>query len=198
MGANMYTQQEAFARMAQSPSETPSGSSKASGNTASTTAKTASKEPVREVVTRFGAVTIDAKKSIGFPKGILGMPDKTEFCLADFPLEAMPHFKLLQSTQDDELAFVTLPINIENPFVQSADIQEGCNTLGITADNLALLLVVSVHRRVDGVNLSVNARAPIFIDSVKRTAEQYVLPNSAYEIRQMLAGAKPEPAGKSH
>lgn len=141
---------------------------------------------VEDITTRFGKVTINRANSMFLPKGILGMPDKCHFCLTDFPLTKLQQFRLLQSATDDELAFVVLPVELKNEYVDEKDIEDACRTLALTKKDLGLLLIVSVHRRVNSVNLSVNVRAPLFIDTVKKTAVQYVLPNNKYEIRHML------------
>ena len=51
---------------------------------------------------------------------------------------------------------------------------------------VALLLVVTVHRQSNGVKLSVNARAPIFISTLRRVATQYVFHNNKYEIQHLV------------
>ena len=48
--------------------------------------------------------------------------------------------------------------------------------------------MVSVHRSPEKVTLSVNARAPIFIDTVRRSAVQYVFPGEQYQVRHAISG----------
>jgi flagellar assembly factor FliW len=138
--------------------------------------------------TRFGKIKVNRDAPIQFTKGLLGMPDKNEFCLVDFPVGKFEQFKLLQSLEDDNLSFITLPIDLDNPIIERADIEEGCRDLGIPTDELALLLIVSVHRDVNQVRLSANARAPLFMHANKRYAEQYVLRNNKYVVRHMISG----------
>jgi flagellar assembly factor FliW len=153
-------------------------------------AETIQQQPaLREVSTRFGKVTVNKEKAVHFAKGFVGMPDKQYFCMVDFPVTKLPRFKLMQCLTDDELAFMVLPIELTNEFIESEDIAEACKTLSIDEGNLGMALVVTIHRRVNAVSLSVNARAPIFIDTAKLTAAQYVLPNNKYEIRQMISSA---------
>jgi flagellar assembly factor FliW len=92
----------------------------------------------------------------------------------------------LQSLEDDNLSFIALPIDIDNKIIDRNDLEEGCSDLGFAEKDLALLLIVSVHRDVDQVRLSANARAPIFMDSKSRKAEQYVLRNNKYVVRHMI------------
>ncbi|MBI1275719.1 hypothetical protein GC177_07080 [bacterium] len=143
----------------------------------------------REVNTRFGKVTVNKDRAVFFPKGFVGMPDKQYFCMVDFPLTKLPRFKLVQCMTDDDLAFMVLPVELTNEFIEKEDIIEACKTLDIAQADAAVVLVVTIHRRVNSVSLSVNTRAPIFIDTAKLTAAQYVLPNNIYEIRQMISSA---------
>ncbi len=140
-----------------------------------------------EVVdTRFGKVTVYRKNPVVFPNGLLGMPDKFEFCLTKFPSEKLARFKLLQSLDDLELSFITLPVEMDNAIIDKADIQTACKDLEIKADDLSMLLIVTVHRTSNAVRLSVNARAPIFINTPRRIATQYVFHNNKYQIQHMI------------
>ena len=140
-----------------------------------------------EVVdTRFGKVKIYRTNPIVFPNGMLGMPDKFEYCLTQFPSEKLAKFKLLQSLDEKELSFITLPADVDNNIVERKDIETGCRDLELNIETLTLLFVVTVHRAGSQVRLSVNARAPIFIDTPRRIASQYVFHNSKYDIQHMI------------
>ena len=136
--------------------------------------------------TRFGKVTIFRKNPIVFPNGLLGMPDKFEYCLTKFPSEKLARFKLLQSLEDNELSFITLPVDLENPIIDKSDVMTACKDLEISSEELTMLLVVTVHRTPSAVRLSVNARAPIFINTPRRVATQYVFHNNKYQIQHMI------------
>ena len=45
---------------------------------------------------------------------------------------------------------------------------------------------IHVRRDEDGAHVSVNMRAPLFVDMRRRTGRQYVLPNNKYSIRHAL------------
>ncbi len=150
------------------------------------TQQPAAKQESREIETRFGKVSINTAKAIHFAKGILGMPEKTRFCLTEFPIKRLPKFKLLQCADDDELAFVTLPIDLTNEFIKDEDLRDACRQQEMSPTQVAMLLIVSVHRRMDKVNLSVNARAPLLIDTKTMTAVQHVLSSNDYAIRQPI------------
>lgn len=139
-----------------------------------------------EMETRFGRVTVYPKQPIIFPNGMLGLPDKMQFCLTAFPSEKMGRFKLLQSLEDTNLSFITLPVDVQNPIVERPDMEIAARDLEIPLEHLAALFIVSVHREEGVVKLSANARAPILMHALKRTATQYVFHNAKYQIRQTL------------
>lgn len=143
--------------------------------------------PESEVVeTRFGKVNVYRRQPIIFPTGMLGLPDKMQFCLTNFPSEKMARFKLLQSLEDNALSFITLPVELDNPLVAREDIEQAAKDLDIPTAQLAVLLIVSVHRESGVVKLSVNARAPILLHAVRRLATQHVFASTKYQIRQPL------------
>ncbi len=143
--------------------------------------------PDSEVIdTRFGKVTIHRVNPISFPKGLLGIPDRNAFCLTELPSKKLARFKLLQSLDDKELSFITLPADASNSIVDKSDVLQTCADLKISEADLAMLFVVSVHRRPGAVQLSVNARAPIFMDAKKRTATQHVFNTNKYAIQHMI------------
>lgn len=139
------------------------------------------------IETRFGKVTLFRKNPIIFPNGVLGMPDKFQFCLTSFPSEKLSRFKLLQSLEDNELSFILLPLEIDNALIDRADIDQACKDLDMAPENVALLLIVSVNREGSVVTMSVNTRAPIFMNVQRRLAAQYVFHNAKYQIRQPVS-----------
>jgi flagellar assembly factor FliW len=141
---------------------------------------------VETVDTRFGKVMINRKLPIVFANGLLGLPDKQNFCLTNFPSETLARFKLLQSLEDAALSFITLPVDLENSVVDKADLEQAARDLEIPMASLAILFIVTVHRDSTGVKLSVNARAPLLLDVSKRLAVQFVFPNPKYDIRHMI------------
>jgi flagellar assembly factor FliW len=139
-----------------------------------------------EINTRFGRITVDPRQQILFPSGLLGMPEKVHYCLARFPSEKMARFKLLQSLEDPSLSFITLPVDITNPLILREDLEQAARDLDIPLSDLAVLLVVTVHRATGAAQLSVNARAPLLIHAGRRVATQFVFPHNRYQIRQAL------------
>lgn len=138
------------------------------------------------IQSRFGEISIDVSRALTFPRGLLGMPDKSNFVLTNFTSQKMEQFKLLQSLDELQLSFITLPIAINNPIIAVEDIRGAADDLQITYDDLVVLLIVSVHRSPDSVRLSVNSRAPLFLDVKQKFGMQYVFQNDAYKVQHML------------
>ena len=138
------------------------------------------------VKSRFGDVTIDTSKRLTFPRGLLGMPDRFNFALANFPSEKMQQFKMLQSLDDQALSFITLPVDLQNAIISPDDLRSAMVDLQIPESSLVVLLIVSVHRSPEQVRLSVNARAPLFIDAERKIGAQYVFQSDAYKVQHML------------
>lgn len=141
----------------------------------------------REVIrSRFGDIVIDTRKGLQFPKGLLGLPLAQHFALANFPSEKMQQFKLLQCLDDTALSFISLPLALDNALLQRADILAVCDELGIRQEDLALLLIVCVHRMADTTRLSVNVRAPIMIDAQRKLGVQHVFMQDYYKVQHFI------------
>ncbi|MDX1974760.1 MAG: flagellar assembly protein FliW [Rickettsiales bacterium] len=138
------------------------------------------------ILTRFGEITVDVSKSMVFPRGLLGMPDKSNFVVAPFPNKKMEQFVLLQSLDDQSLSFIALPLPVDNAIIKAQDLKNASRDVQIPETNLLSLLIVSVHRHPAGVKMSVNARAPVLIDSERRIGLQYVFQQDSYKVQHML------------
>ena len=138
------------------------------------------------IKSRFGDITVDTSKALLFPRGLLGMPEKFHFVLANFPSEKMRQFTLLQSLDDKAISFITLPLDVQNAIISPNDLHIACRDLQVNESQAAFLLIVTVHRGLDQVKLSVNARAPLVIDAERRTGAQYVFQHDTYKVQHML------------
>jgi flagellar assembly factor FliW len=159
------------------------------------TSSTDERTGTEQVDSRFGRITVDYDKQIFMEKGLLGIPDKTQFCLLPFPVKKFPQFCLLHSLNDHALSLIVLPLALENELIATEDVLEAAHDLQIAPASLSMLLVVNVYREVNNVRMSVNARAPIFIDTVAKRGEQVVLRNTKYMVRTMLKGDLARPMG---
>ena len=70
--------------------------------------------------------------------------------------------------------------------VDAADMRSAAQDLQIDDEHLVVLLIVSVHRSPNQVRLSVNARAPLFVDAQRRVGAQYVFQSDRYKVQHML------------
>lgn len=145
---------------------------------------------IETIESRFGPVSIDRSKAIFFPVGILGMPEMHHFVLAEFPNEKLRQFKLLQSLDDLSLSFITLPLELDNGIIARQDIDTAARDMEIPVEQLGMVLIVSVHRGLTSVQLSVNARAPIFFDTARLAAAQYVFTSNKYQVQHFITGDK--------
>lgn len=167
-----------------------SGVAKNEGMAMSTETRSKSGAQVEKVKSRFGEISVDKEKALLFPVGVLGMPDMHHFVLTDFPNPKLGQFKLLQSLDDVELSFITLPLELDNSIIGKEDIEHAAKDMEIPLENLAMVLIVSVHRGVADVQLSVNARAPIFIDTSRMAAAQYVFTSNKYRVQHFITAPK--------
>jgi flagellar assembly factor FliW len=137
--------------------------------------------------TRFGKIALQKSNPITFPRGLLGMPDKFHFFLTEFPNEKLHKFKLMQCLDDYNLSFITLPLTLQNDIVMAEDLTQGCKELGMNVESLVTLLIVSVQRTPGKTQVSVNARAPLLIDTSSRLAAQYVFTTDRYLVQQPIS-----------
>lgn len=138
------------------------------------------------VESRFGTLTIGDNATLAMPQGLLGFGDYHDFALAELPEGKYPQFRVLQCLSDQNLAFLVAPLSADNQAIDPGDIAEACRTLGIAVPDLALLLIVTVRRDESGAHVSVNLRAPVFVDTRNHVARQYVMSNSKYPVRHSL------------
>ena len=158
---------------------------KASAATQTQTQPTAAGE-VMVVESRFGTLQVQLQHILTLPQGLLGFGEHHAFGLAPLPNGQHPQFQVLQCLEAPDLAFLVAPLNIQSNAIDESDLQEACGNLGIDRETLAVFLIVTVRRNEDVAHISMNMRAPLFVDVTNRTARQYVLPNNKYSIRHAL------------
>ena len=140
-----------------------------------------------QVKSRFGAVFIQPEKAITFLHGMPGIPGTISFCLTELPNAKSGQFKLLQCLNDHALSFIVVPSTYDNQLLEEADMDDACAVLGINKDNLVLLFIVTSHETPSGRRLSINAKAPVFVDSTNRLAVQYIFQSNTYEIQHFIS-----------
>ena len=145
-------------------------------------------EPAESVAveTRFGRIEFDTDATLTMPKGMLGFAGSTEFGLAPLPGAPEAPFRLLQSLSDPDASFPVLPIGMDEVGIDKEDLDAALGASGIPREHAGILLVVTARKSDAQVELTVNLRAPIFVDTRRRVARQLVLANDKYPIRHAL------------
>ena len=136
--------------------------------------------------TRFGEVSYDTTKTLTFPNGILGMPNQRNLFISALPDGKMDKFQVLQSLNDSEVSFAVMPLASLGELIEKEDLEEVRQVLEITPKDFLTLLIVSIQNTPSGKRLSVNLRAPIFIDVDSKVGFQIVLANSKYPVQHFL------------
>jgi len=141
------------------------------------------------IATRFGTLALDAARLITLPNGLLGFADCQRFALADLPDPQGP-FKLLQSVDEAELAFLVLPVDPDAGLIAPGDLELARQSLGIDRRALAVLALVTVRVEAEGVHFSINLKAPLLIDTGRQVGRQHVFAGEAYPLRYDLPPAR--------
>lgn len=136
--------------------------------------------------TRFGEVSYQESAILDFPNGLLGMPNQDKFFIAKMPVEKLKNFQVMQSLVDDEISFAILPHDFLDEGLEAQDIAEMKTIMEIKGDELLIMLIASVQHTTSGARLSVNLRAPLFINTITKEAYQIVLANNKYAVQHFL------------
>ena len=142
-----------------------------------------------KVTTLMGDREFRWDKAIYMPAGLSGFTDNNIFALANFPSEISNCFKLLQCLNDPELAFIVAPYNMESGILAAEDIEPAIASHGIEPENVAIVLIVTLQKSDDHetIEMTVNLRAPILIDTKRQTAFQIRLNKPQYDYRHPLS-----------
>ena len=140
------------------------------------------------IATRFGEVALRPDRLIAFPSGVLGFARSQRYALVDLP-DLPVAFKLLQSVDDPELAFLVLPLDPNAGPISHGDLALACEGLGFDWLSLAVLGIVTVRSDAEGVRFSINLKAPLLIDTGRQTGCQHVFASESYPLRHDLPRA---------
>ena len=137
------------------------------------------------IATRFGTLSLDPARLITLPSGLLGFADCQRLALADLPDPQGP-FKLLQSVEQPEFAFLVLPLDARKGPIARSDLELACQALGFNSRRLAVLVLVTLRPEAEGVHFSVNLKAPLLIDTSRQIGWQHVFAGEVYPLRHAL------------
>ena len=142
------------------------------------------------VSNRFGKFEINSKKKIYFPNGLIGMPRDKKFCIVDIPDYQHKPFKLLQSYDNEDLAFVIMPVmglyESKFDFEHDEEVINYFSEFAINQDNLLIVLIANFVNEQNKIVTFVNSTAPLLIDADLQIGYQVVLQNKKYKIRDIV------------
>ncbi len=140
----------------------------------------------KTIDTRFGTIEFDLNQALTFPKAIPGFVGYDTFGLAMVPSETQSSFMLLQALEPTDLSFIVLPYDAAANLIELKDVEAAQQALSIAPADCAIMLIATFRKLGSSFETSVNMRAPIFIDTNKRQAWQYIMPNDRYDVRHKL------------
>lgn len=141
------------------------------------------------ITNKFGEIAINLDAAISLPQGVLGFPEQKEYFVVPCPIQKFSNFVLLQSAEQDNLVFMALPIDLQvQTILKAEDISEGALQAGIEKGELAIVLIASTKMLEETGQkvITVNAKAPIFIDTKNKTAKQVVFQSTEYDVQHIL------------
>ena len=138
------------------------------------------------VETRFGCFDFTPANRFEFPQGLVGFSQLRQFGLGNFPDPNLADFNLLQSIDDTSLTFIVHPLPLEGGPIASADVEECFNACNVSLAHGHLVSIVTIQPTGNGIQLSINLRAPILLDISRMRGRQLVLANNEYPVRCLL------------
>jgi len=135
--------------------------------------------------TRFGVIEIAEDRVITFPKGLLGFPEHTRYCLLEPGDEAC--FFWLQSLDEPGLAFVVTDPSLFVPDYSVPIRQEQLESLSMARIEDAQVFVIV--NKVGG-ELTGNLQGPLVVDTIGKRGEQLVLAEKRWTTRHTLMPAQ--------
>ena len=131
--------------------------------------------------TRFGVLEIATDRVISFPKGLLGFPRQTRFCLLEPGDDSC--FFWLQSLDEPGLAFVVTDPAMFVPEYSVPIRPEQMEDLGLSKlDDAQVFCIVN---KLDG-QLTGNLQGPLVVNTLSRVGEQMVLAEKRWTTRHTL------------
>jgi flagellar assembly factor FliW len=134
----------------------------------------------------FGAVSYEAGAALEFPLGLPGFDDRRWFLALHFP-DTDPLI-FLQSVDDPELCFLTIPVlTVDSTYRLQVDVED-CELIGLAGGDLRIgenvLCLAVLSLREDGP--TANLLAPIVVNLRNRVSVQAVAPQSGYSHQHRL------------
>ena len=138
-------------------------------------------ESVEILTTRFGPVAIPAEDRVEFPAGLVGVPQLKRFALVRDPQQ--PNLTWLQSARDPAWAMALVSARHVNPGYQVRVNEDHIQVIEPTGAGDVDFYVI-LNRTAQTV--TANMQAPVLINRRRGLGVQLVLPDTRYELRQIL------------
>ena len=137
-----------------------------------------------EIMTRdFGKIEIDKEDIIKFPQAVPGFPEDKEFVI--FPLGEDSPFIVLQSVNNEKLAFITIePGNYLKDYEFEIS-DELAKKLKIKKNEDLLILSIATIKG-DIQNMTINLAAPVIINLKEKLGKQVILDEDHYPVKYRL------------
>ena len=135
--------------------------------------------------TRFGELTVDPTKIITFYRGLYGFEHQRRFLLTQVP-DWPDFFKLLQAVDDPSLSLIVLPLEGGKGPIDQADFNEACATLDYDPAATSVIGIVTMRDDPSNQVFTINLKAPLLIDSIRREGHQHVFASEKYPLRHPL------------
>jgi flagellar assembly factor FliW len=114
------------------------------------------------------------------------MPAQDKFFIAKMPVEKLKSFQVMQSLVDPDTSFAVMPHDLLDHGLVAQDIADIKAVMEIKGDEMLIMLIASIQHTTSGARLSVNLRAPVFINTDTKEAYQIVLANGKYQVQHFL------------
>lgn len=132
---------------------------------------------------RFGELELTDSEVIVFPRGILGFPDYTRYCLVDPADETL--ILWLQSLDYPELAFAVLEPKIFKPdYIVKLSASEMRELKLQNINEAAVYTILTIPEKAD--EMSANLKAPLVINLQNKLAKQVVLQENEYNVHHPM------------
>ncbi|SFA88738.1 flagellar assembly factor FliW [Acetitomaculum ruminis DSM 5522] len=134
----------------------------------------------------FGEIDIGEDKIITFKDGMIGLPEYKRYTLIyDLDKKDTGMIKWLQSLDDKDVAFPVIdPSLVIKGYEPFLDLDILSDDEDVKADNIIVLVTLTAPK--DITKLSVNLRAPIFINSSTLNAAQCIQNDNSFPIKYYI------------
>lgn len=132
---------------------------------------------------RFGEVEIAPNDTLEFAEGLLGFGQLRRFVLLDDPNDEI--FAWLQSCESPEIAFPVLEPELFMPNYAVELSKSDLDSLGLgQVSDGRLLSIITIPS--DPTQMTANMKAPIVMNTQKKSARQCVLQDNSLQIREPI------------